>query len=117
LKFLVDECCDSELIAGLRADGHDVLAVEEYRRSEDDEEVLRIAFDEERILVTEDRDFGELVFRFQLPARGIIYLRFSIAKRDQKLPRMRELLKEEAERLPGSFVVVEPERIRFRPLT
>ena len=117
MRFLVDECCDTELIAGLREDGHDVLAVEEYRRSEVDEEVLPIAFDEERILVTEDRDFGELVFRFQLPARGVVYLRFPVTKGDQKLPRMRDLLRDATERLPGAFVVVEPERIRFRPLT
>ena len=116
MRFLVDECCDSELIARLRADGQDVLAVEEYRRSEDDEEVLRIAFDEERILVTDDRDFGELVFRFQLPAHGIIYLRFPVAKRDQKLRRLRALLSDAAERLPGSFVVLEPDRMRFRAL-
>jgi predicted nuclease of predicted toxin-antitoxin system len=59
MKLLADECCDAGLIAALRADGHDLLYVLESLRGVTD--------DEERILITEDKDFGELVHRLKRP--------------------------------------------------
>lgn len=61
MKFLADEYCDADMIASLRADGHDVVYVMEIKPGALDQEVLKKAFDEGRILLTEDKDFGELV--------------------------------------------------------
>lgn len=62
MRFLADECCDAALVSTLRGDGHDVLyAVESLRGATDDEILLR-AFSERRILLTEEKDFGELVY-------------------------------------------------------
>jgi len=71
MKFLVDECCDIRLVSSLREDGHDVLYVLERKPGVSDNEVLIQAYNEERILVTEDKDFGDLVYRLKKPSRRI----------------------------------------------
>lgn len=78
MKFLADECCDADMIASLREGGHDILYITEFKPGTVDEEVLKKAFDENRILLTEDKGFGELVFHLRKPARGIILLRFDV---------------------------------------
>jgi len=116
VRFLADECCDTVVVNALRADGHDVLYAMESMRGVIDEELLTRAFAEERILLTEDKDFGELVYRLHRPARGVVLLRFDVSDRVFKIPRLRLLLEKDAERLSGSFVVLEVDKIRFRPL-
>jgi predicted nuclease of predicted toxin-antitoxin system len=69
MEFLADECCDRGRVEELRQSGHDVLYVFESRRGATDDEVLALAFDQRRILLTEDKDFGELVYIYVPPAR------------------------------------------------
>lgn len=116
MNFLADECCDAGLVAARLADGHDVLFAVEDLRGSSDEDLLRQAFAEDRILLTEDKDFGELVFRLRQPAHGIVLLRFGIHERHDKIPRMRFLLQRQASQLKGMFVVLESQRVRLRPL-
>jgi predicted nuclease of predicted toxin-antitoxin system len=116
VNFLADECCDAPVVAGLRQDGHDVLFVMETARGADDQTVLQLAAGEDRILLTEDKDFGDLVVRLGLPAYGIVLLRMNPADSDAKLARLREVLHQDASRLPHSFVVVDEGKARFRPL-
>ena len=116
MKLAADECCDAVLVAGLRADGHDVWYVMESARGADDRAILDQANTEQRVLLTEDKDFGELVVRLGLPAYGIVLLRIDPADSKTKLLRMRELLQKDAARLAGSFVVVDESKTRFRPL-
>ena len=66
MKLVADECCDELLVKGLRADGHDVVYVREVAAGSDDRTVLQLAAGEERVLLTEDKDFGELVVRLGL---------------------------------------------------
>jgi len=116
MKFLADECCDAGLVAGLRADGHDVSYVLEGRTGISDDEVLQNAFVAGRILLTEDKDFGELVYRLKKPACGIILMRIDVEARSEKLPRLKTLIDKHAGLLPGHFVVVDLNKYRFRPL-
>ncbi len=116
MRFLADECCDAALVSALRGDGHDILYAVESLQGATDDELLFRAYSEHRILLTEDKDFGELVYRLRRPAHGIVLLRFDVAARVLKIPRMRHLLKRGVERLVGSFVVLEADKIRIRPL-
>jgi predicted nuclease of predicted toxin-antitoxin system len=75
MNLFADECCDVLLVRELRAGGHDVVYAKEDFPGQPDEVVLKAAFDQDRILLTEDKDFGELVYRLAFPARGIILLR------------------------------------------
>jgi len=116
VKFLVDECTDVQLVELLRANGFDVLYVMETMRGAKDDVILSRAYAEERILLTEDKDFGELVFRLRKPAIGIILLRFHPGEEIQKATRLQQLLQSATVTLVGAFVVVESDRVRTRPL-
>jgi predicted nuclease of predicted toxin-antitoxin system len=69
-----------------------------------------------RILLTEDKDFGELVVRLKLPAYGIILLRMHTADTQLKVIRLRDVLQNHLHRLPSSFTVVDAIKARFRSL-
>jgi len=75
-KFLADENMPSKVVAALRASGYDVAWVSELMPGADDRAVLRVSHDEQRVLLTLDKDFGEIAFRFgQTASCGIILLR------------------------------------------
>ena len=116
MKFLVDECTDIQLVELLRANGFDVLYVMETMRGAKDDVILSRAHREDRILLTEDKDFGELVFRLRKPAIGIVLLRFHPGEEAQKAARLQQLLQNSTITLIGAFVVVENDKIRTRPL-
>ena len=116
MKLAADECCDAELVAGLRDDGHDVWYAMESARGADDKIILHHAAADERILLTEDKDFGELVVRLRLPAFGVVLIRMNPTDSVAKLARLREVLQHHAARLAGSFVVVDESKTRFRLL-
>jgi predicted nuclease of predicted toxin-antitoxin system len=116
VKLLADECCDAALVEALRGEGHDVLYAAESLQGSPDLVILGRAFEEQRLLVTEDKDFGELVYRLHLPARGVILLRFEVRDHSSKVASLCALLRDQADRLPGSLVVVDAEKVRLRPL-
>ena len=62
LRFLADESCDFAVVRALRGAGYDVLAVSEVTHRSDDRELIDQAYREQRILLTEDKDFGWLVY-------------------------------------------------------
>ena len=116
MKFLADECCDFALVEEIRQSGHDVFYVFDSIRGAAADDVLALAFDQRRILLTEDKDFGELVYRFKKPSHGIILIRIGVKKRKLKWPRLKKLLDNYPERCAGRFVVIDENKFRFRPL-
>ena len=89
MKFPADECCDTPLIESLRSGGHDMVYAKEPMKGGEDDVVLERAFRENRALITEDKDFGELVYRLKKPAKGVILMRIPVDKRQSKWPRLR----------------------------
>lgn len=76
MRFLLDQSTDARLVFYLRRHGHDAVRVgREHPPGLPDTEVLAQAYHARRILITDDRDFGELVFRLRQPHAGVIYLR------------------------------------------
>jgi len=100
----------------LRDDGYDVLYVIESLRGAIDDVVLERALAENRVLLTEDKDFGELVYRLRYPTYGVILLRFEVQDTPLKIPRLRTLIIQEGNRIPGAFVVLDAAKVRIRPL-
>jgi len=100
----------------LRSDGHDVFYVREAAPGAEDEVVLRTAAEQDRLLLTEDKNFGKLVVRLGLAAHGILLLRMNPADSAAKLDRPRAVMRSEGHRLAGSFVVIDPDKVRIRPL-
>jgi predicted nuclease of predicted toxin-antitoxin system len=113
MRFLADESCDFRVVRALRAAGHDVRVVAETMRGAEDAIVLEIATREERIFVTEDRDFGQLVYAAAKPTAGVILLRFPVAARANLPARVVDLVAHHTDKLSGRFVVLQPGRIRF----
>ena len=116
MKFLADECCDTGLVASLRKDGHDVQYVTEKKAGSIDDEILSDAYKEERVLITEDKDFGELVYRFKKSTHGIVLLRVDVHERNIKWSRLKRLIDDHGARLKGNFTIVDTHKFRFRPL-
>jgi predicted nuclease of predicted toxin-antitoxin system len=90
--------------------------IKEVAPGADDDTVLNMANDQHRILLTEDKDFGELVVRHGLPAYSIVLLRLNPADSFAKLIRLRDVIESHGDQFAGSFVVVDETKIRFRPL-
>lgn len=114
MRFLFDQSTDRRLVSYLRGQGHDVTIVaSDHPASLPDVEVLAIARHEQRILVTEDRDFGELVFHHHEPHTGVLYLRLSAMELEQKIARLAYALERHASEM-GHFLVVTRARVRVR---
>ncbi len=78
----------------------------------DDDAVIRRAHLENRILITNDKDFGEKVYREQIPHSGVVLLRLKDERSASKIEAIRSLLGSYAESLPGQFLVVTETRVR-----
>lgn len=115
MKILADECCDAGLVEALRAAGHDVLSVSSTTPGAVDDAVLAQAVGGGRLLLTEDRDFGELVFAGLSEHEGVLYVRFPGNARQAMIARARAFVAERGESLLGSFTVLTPGGARIRP--
>ena len=113
MRFLADESCDFAVVRGLRRAGFDVLCVSESTPRAMDSEVIRLALHEGRILLTEDKDFGRLVYSHGQDTLGVIFLRFPAFARKQISRDVLNLVKQQGEKLAGSFITIQPGRIRI----
>lgn len=116
MKFIADENIERPIILFLKAEGHDVLSVVENYVGSSDEDILRLANQEERILITNDKDFGELTFLQKKVSTGILLIRSRSESSVIKVELVRRVLKEREDRLKGYFVVVSERGYRVRPL-
>jgi predicted nuclease of predicted toxin-antitoxin system len=116
MRWLVDECVDASLITLLRQIGHDVVYVPDITPRAADSELMRFADSENRLLLTEDKDFGDLVFRQAMRVPGIVLLRIEPAQRSLKGPRLRAAIDQLGDSLLGRYTVVEVARLRSRPV-
>lgn len=117
VKFLADESCDFTVVRALRSAGYDVIAVAESFPSCPDVQVLKYAVNEDRILLTEDKDFGEWIFSHREKMAGILLIRFPANMRSKLGETITSLVREHAIELVKSFTVVEPGRARIRKQT
>ena len=116
MRILANENFPGPLIREMRRLGHDVMSVKESMRGASDVEVLERSRQEERLVVTFDKDFGELAFRFRLPAEsGVILFRLSGPDPESDNARALAALASRIE-WAGNFSVVTDDRIRVRPL-
>jgi predicted nuclease of predicted toxin-antitoxin system len=92
-----------------------VISIRETKRGASDKDVLETAATEKCILITEDRDFGELVVRQRLAIPGVILLELDRLSNVAEAGAVADVVSTHADRLPGNLVVIEPGRIRIRP--
>jgi predicted nuclease of predicted toxin-antitoxin system len=117
MRILANENFPSDAIAALRQRGHDVAWIRADAPGSSDRQVLTRADTENRVLITFDKDFGELAFRANLPASsGIILFRIS-APSSAHVARVAVAVPESRTDWAGHFAVVEDVRIRMTPLS
>jgi len=116
VRLLADENFPGAVVAALRTDGHDILWIRTELPGATDETVLHLAQTEGRVLVTLDKDFGELAFRSRLPSGcGVILFRLTPSSPDFIVRTVLAALSMPTE-WHGHFAVIEENRIRITPL-
>jgi predicted nuclease of predicted toxin-antitoxin system len=113
MRFLADESCDFRVVQALRRAGHDVLAIIEAAPGAEDARVIDLAVREQPVLITEDQDFGQLVYAAGKSTAGVILLRFAATARASLPAVVVDMAARHGDMLGGRFVVVQPGRVRF----
>src|SRR5262245_40634473 len=103
MRFLADESCVFSVIRALRAAGHDGAAVADIAPGAEDDAILEFAAREARVFITEDRDFGRLVYAAAKIASGVIMLHFPSSARAQLPATVVQVVAEYGEKLAGRF--------------
>ena len=114
MNLLADEGIDRAVVERLRDDGHDVLYIAELSPGILDEDVLQQANARGALLVTADKDFGELVFRQGLIHSGVVLLRLAGLSNSTKAELVAAVCQDRARELLRAFSVVSPGQVRIR---
>ncbi len=113
MRFLVDESTGPWVAQWLREHGHEVFSVFEQARGTDDEVIIQKAFAENWILITNDKDFGDKIFRAKTSHKGVILLRLDDERAAMKIGVIQQLLENYTDKLKNQFVVVTENTARF----
>ena len=117
MRFIADENFPLPSVKRLRSAGHDVSAVIRDTPGAADDDIMSRAAQQGRIVLTFDRDFGELIFRPKLPVPpGVVYFRFDPLTPEQPADYLLRLLATSELSLEGRFTVVEIGQVRQRML-
>lgn len=114
MQFVADEGVDRPIVDRLRTDGHKVHYVAEMNPGLDDETILRRADEQNAILITTDKDFGELIFRRQQGTQGVVLVRLAGLSLDAKARLVSNAIQQYASRLENTFTVIGPGTVRLR---
>ena len=114
LKFLVDAGVGRKVEQWLSTSGHDVKTVRAIDPKMPDQTILQIAVEESRIVVTMDKDFGQLVYRAEQAHAGVLLLRLEEATSEEKVHVVAQIIQDHADKLEGRFSVYQSGRLRIR---
>lgn len=114
VKILADESVDFGIISELRLKGFEVISVLENYSGYTDTEVLKIAADNNSLLITEDKDFGELTYRMKLKHFGILLIRLSDVSRKDRIEIVVITIQNHFEKLYNNFSVLNKKGLRIK---
>ncbi len=114
MRLLADESVDGPVVARLRSDGHEVAWIAEDTPGLADDAVLARAFQSGIVLLTADKDFGELVYRHRLPHAGVLLLRLSGLDEVTKTDLVSQAIREHSVNLACAFSVLGEDTLRIR---
>jgi predicted nuclease of predicted toxin-antitoxin system len=112
--ILADENIDPRFITAIRSIPIDVFSIQEHYRGISDEEILEISKNPPRIILTEDKDFGEWVFAHHISEVSVIFLRYDTPDIEKIISEVVSLLRRDKENLFGKFTTVTSRKIRTR---
>lgn len=116
LKFLVDNSSGKKLATALKDKKFDVIYAGDDFPFAEDEEILERAEQEDRILITNDKDFGELIFRYGKPSSGVIFLRLRIDFPKYRINVVTNLISKLGTKLNKKFIVASEDKFRIKEL-
>jgi predicted nuclease of predicted toxin-antitoxin system len=116
MRFAADAHISLEMVRMIRELGHDCLDGSSIPLRMPDVDVLRAAAADDRVVVTADKDFGELVFLHRIACPGVILIRLGGAEEAGRVARVRVVWPDVVGALPGSFVMIGEHHVRVRPL-
>ncbi len=114
LRILADESVDRQVVDRLRTEGHDVAYVAESAPGTDDDVVLDRANRDGAVLITADKDFGELVYRQGRAQSGVVLMRLAGLRPDRKAEIVASFIRARTAELERSFTVIAPTTARIR---
>jgi len=114
MKFLIDVGVGKKVENWLLENGYDVLAVRDIDARAKDSRILQIAFETKRMIITMDKDFGELVFNSGKRHAGVLILRLEDAEGDTKAGVIKNILQDYAEQLKSGFCVYQDGKLRIK---
>ena len=114
MNFAADENVDSSIVAARRAAGHGVWYVAEESRGIGDDEVLSRAQSDRAVLITADKDFGELIFRQGKASAGVLLRRLAGASSERRVQLVSGVVDQHGEELVGAFSVLTLRALRIR---
>ena len=116
MNLLADESVDRQIVERLRQEGHQVMYVAETEPSVSDNIVFDGANEESALLITGDKDFGEIVFREgRLGSGGVVLLRLAGLPAQIRAEIVSDVFRERGSEFPNNFSVVAPGKVRIRP--
>lgn len=113
MRVVADESVDYGIITYLKKNGFEILAIEDLHKGSTDEEVLNFSLIENSLLLTEDKDFGELVFRLKKAHIGIVLIRLHGVDLEIKNKIIIRSLKENMNEMKNSFSVISSNQTRI----
>jgi predicted nuclease of predicted toxin-antitoxin system len=116
-RLFADECIAASTVERLRSEGFDIVKAADVCPTAEDDRVLAEAYRDARVLITADKDFGELVVRQGHPAHGVVNLALGDLGAATRARIASARLNELGDRIVGSIVTIEPGRVRLRPLS
>jgi predicted nuclease of predicted toxin-antitoxin system len=114
VRFVVDESADRQIADALRKAGHEVVSIAEISPGIADDVVLHLANDTEAVLVTCDKDFGELIFRQHRAHAGVVLVRLAGHSSDEKAAIVVAAVEAHQTEIQSRFCVVSHRAIRIR---
>jgi len=113
VRFIADVNVEKPIVDYLSEDGYDIKWVPDYNCEILDEDLLNLANAEKRVLITNDKDFGELIFLQRRLSAGIILFRVKGQRVEDKVKLVKKLLDKYSEKILNHFIVMTKEKIRI----
>lgn len=114
MNLVADESVDKPIVDRLRQDGHKVLYVAELEPGLDDDAVLRQANRNDTLLITADKDFGDLIFRVGEISAGVVLIRLAGISAEAKAGTVSSVIGDRGRELHSAFSVISPGIVRIR---
>ena len=114
IRFIVDMGVSKKVEEWLSTNDYDIKAVRDIDPRMKDRDILKLAVTEKRMVITMDKDFGELVFNSGLDHSGVLLLRLEDAKSDEKVKTIQEILLKYEDKLENNFCVYQQGKLRIR---